>query len=165
MMGLLMIHNILPGPRLFQEMPDTLYTFFWGLLYTCFAMVVIAWPLIRFFAKVTLVPYQVLVPSIVMLCFLGAFSIRGYIFDVFIMILFGFLGYFLRKAKYPMVCIVLGLVLGAMTEANFSRALMIYGDLSFLYTRPITLALVVLTVCVIVLPYVNLKKLFSRSSK
>jgi putative tricarboxylic transport membrane protein len=158
MMGLLMIHNILPGPRLFQDVPDTLYTFFWGLIYTCFVMVIIAWPLIRVFSKVTLVPYQVLVPSIVMLCVLGAFSIRGYIFDVFVTIAFGFLGYFLRKAKYPMVCIVLGLVLGAMTEANLSRSLMIYGDLSFLWTRPLTLALVILTVLILVLPYVNFKK-------
>ena len=157
MMGLLMIHNITPGPRLFQEVPDTLYTFFWGLLYACFVMVFIAWPLLRFFAKVTVVPYQILVPAIVMLCVLGSFSIRGYLFDVFITIAFGFLGYFLRKAKYPMVCIVLGLVLGGMTESNFSRSLMIYGDLSFLYTRPITLALVILTIGIVAIPYINFK--------
>lgn len=165
MMGLLMIHNILPGPRLFQEVPDTLYTFFWGLIYTCFVMVLIAWPLIKVFAKVTLVPYQVLVPSIVMLCVLGAFSIRGYIFDVFVMLIFGFLGYFLRKAKYPMVCIILGLVLGAMTEANLSRSLMIYGDLSFLWTRPLTLILVVMTLFVLALPYINFKKIKAAFGK
>ena len=159
MMGLLMVHNIVPGPRLFQEIPDTLYTFFWGLLYSCFAMVIIAWPLIRFFAKVTVVPYQVLVPSIIMLCILGSFSIRGYIFDSFITVIFGFLGYYLRKAKYPMVCIILGLVLGSMTESNFSRSLMIYGDLSFLYTRPITLALIILTAVIVILPYFDVKKI------
>lgn len=165
MMGLLMIHNILPGPRLFQEMPDTLYTFFWGLLFTCFAMVIIAWPLLKFFAKVTLVPYQILVPTIVMLCALGSFSIRGYIFDVFITVIFGFLGYFLRKAKYPMVCIVLGLILGEMAESNLSRSIMISGDLSFLFTRPITLVLVILTFIVIVFPYINFSAIKFRFSK
>ena len=164
MMGLLMIHNITPGPRLFANIPDTMYTFFWGLLFTCVAIVIVAWPLLRFFAKVTLVPYQILVPSIVTLCVLGSFSIRGYLFDVVVTVFFGILGYFLRKAKYPMVCVVLGLVLGNMAEANLSRALIITGDLSFLYTRPITLFLVILTLVIVIMPYLDLKGLKAKFS-
>ena len=158
MMGLLMIHNILPGPQLFMESSSTLYTFFWGLIFTCFAIVVVSLPLLKFFAKVTVVPYQILVPAIVALCFIGSYSIRGYLFDVFVTVFFGILGYFLKKARFPMVCFVLGLVLGQMAETNLSRSLIIYGDLSFLYTRPITLVLTILLVAVIVLPILKRRK-------
>lgn len=163
LMGLLMIHNILPGPRLFMDSSSTLYTFFWGLIFTCFAIVIIGLPLLKFFAKVTVVPYQILVPAITMLCFIGSYSIRGYLFDVFVTIFFGILGYFLKKANYPMVCFVLGLILGEMAETNLSRSLIIYGNLSFLYTRPITLVLVLLLVAVIVLPIIKKRKYAKES--
>lgn len=159
LMGLLMIHNIIPGPRLFIDSGSTLYTFFWGLVWTCFAIVIIGLPLLRFFAKVTIVPYQVLVPSIVILCSLGAYSIRGYIFDVVITFVFGLIGYYMKKARYPMVCFVLGLVLGPTAESNLGRSLLIYGNLSFIYTRPITLTLLILLILVIVVPLVKQHRL------
>ena len=155
LMGLLMIHNIVPGPRLFLEAGPTLYTFFWGLVWTCFAIVIIGLPLLQFFAKVTVVPYQILVPSIVILCSLGAYSLRGYIFDVIITMVFGILGYYMKKARYPMVCFVLGLILGPTAESNLGRSLIIHGNLSFIFTRPITLALFILLVVVIVSPLVK----------
>lgn len=109
-----------------------------------------------------MVPYQILVPSIVVFCVLGSYSIRGYIFDVFVTVIFGIFGYFLKKANYPMVCLVLGLVLGNMVEANLSRSLIIYGNLSFLYKKPITFVLFVLTILVLVCPYLNMEKIKSR---
>ncbi len=160
LMGLLMIHNILPGPRLFIDSPLPLYTFCWCLIGTAFTIVIVGLPLLRFFAKVTVVPYQILVPVIVALCFIGSYSIHGYMFDIFVTIFFGILGYFLKKAHYPMVCFVLGLILGPMAETNLSRSLIIYGNLSFLYTRPITLILVVLLIAVVATPY--LKRVVSK---
>lgn len=95
LMGLLMIHNIIPGPRLFLDSSNTLYTFFWGMIFTCFAIVLIGMPLLRFFAKVTVVPYQILVPSIVALCLIGAYTVRGYMFDVILMV-----GFADHRAEY-----------------------------------------------------------------
>lgn len=155
LMGLLMIHNIIPGPRLFIDSPNTLYTFFWGLTFTCVGIIIVGIPLLRFFAKVTVVPYQILVPAITMLCFIGSYSIRGYLFDIFVTIFFGIIGYFLKKAKWPMVCFVLGLVLGSNAETNLFRSMIIYGDLSFIVKRPITLALAILLVIVIVWPFLK----------
>lgn len=163
LMGLLMIHNIIPGPRLFVDSSSTLYTFFWGLILTCFAIVIVGMPLLRFFAKVTVVPYQILVPAVTALCFIGAYSIRGYMFDVIVMVFFGILGYFLKKAKYPLVCFVLGLILGSMAETNLSRSLIIYGDLSFLFTRPITLVLLVLLAAVIAFPLIRNRRNVKKS--
>lgn len=155
LMGLLMIHNLLPGPSLFIEAGPTLYTFFWGLLWTCVALVIIGLPLLKFFAKVTVVPYQILVPAIVILCALGSFSIRSFMFDVAITIAFGVLGYYMKKAKYPMVCFVLGLILGPMAESNLGRSMIIYGNLSFIWTRPICLALAIALVLVIGVPLIK----------
>lgn len=155
LMGLLMIHNIIPGPRLFTDHSEALYIFFWGLVFTCFALVIIGLPLLKFFAKITVVPYQILVPAITIFCCIGAFSSRGYLFDIFVMIFFAFIGYFLKKAKYPLVCFVLGLILGPTAETNLMRSLMIYGDLSFVYIRPITLALLILLVIVIASSFVK----------
>ncbi len=161
-LGLLMLHGVDTGPKLFIDMPVTIYTFFWGLLFTCIALVIVCFPLLKFFAKVTVVPFQILVPNIIIFCVLGAFSLRGFLFDVFVAIVFGILGYFLRKAQYPMVCIVLGLVLGKLAETNLSRSLMIYKGLGFLINRPITLTLLILTIAIVVLPYVNLKSIRKR---
>jgi len=163
LMGLLMIHNIIPGPRLFTESSGTLYTFFWGLIFTCFALVIIGLPLLKFFAKVTIVPYQILVPAITILCCIGAYSSRGYLFDVFLMIFFAIIGYFLKKAKYPLVCFVLGLILGPTAETNLMRSHIIYGNLSFMYTRPITLGLLIMLIVVTASPFV--KKYKQEKSK
>ena len=163
LMGLLMIHNIVPGPRLFLDSGSVLYTFFWGLVWTCIAIVIIGLPLLRFFAKVTVVPYQILVPSIVILCSLGAYSIRGYLFDVILTVFFGVLGYYMKKARYPMVCFVLGLILGPTAETNLGRSLIIYGNFSFIWNRPITAALAILLVFVIAYPYI--KRMITKCKK
>jgi putative tricarboxylic transport membrane protein len=161
-LGMLMMHGVETGPKMFITMPVTIYTFFWGLLYTNLLLCVIAFPLLKYFAKVTIVPYQFLVPNIIVLCILGTYSLRGFFLDVIIAIVFGIVGYFLRKAKYPMVCIVLGLVLGKLAETNLGRSLMIYKNFSFLYTRPITLAFVVLTIVIVLSSFVDVKKLAKR---
>lgn len=161
-MGLLTMHGIDVGPRLFTNIPVTLYTFFWGFLFANIALVLIALPLMRYFAKLTILPYQILVPNILVLCVLGSYSLRGSFLDIIITLAFGVLGYFMRKAKFPMIGIVLGLVLGRMAEANLSRSLLIHKGWSFLYTRPITLAILILTALIIIIPNLNLKKIVAK---
>ena len=72
-----------------------------------------------------MIPKSLLVPVIVFLCFVGSFAIRSRVEDILVTIIFGFLGYFFHKKKYPTICLVLGLVLGNITEANFHRAFII----------------------------------------
>ena len=161
-MGLLMLHGIETGPNLFVKMPVEIYTFFWGLLFTNIALFIICIPLLKYFAKITIVPYQILIPNIIVLCILGTFSLRKFFFDIFLALLFGVIGYFLRKAKFPMVCVVLGLVLGQLAESNLSRSLLIYHSWSFLIERPITFGLLIITILIVILPYIDLKKLKKR---
>jgi putative tricarboxylic transport membrane protein len=161
-LGLMTMHGIETGPNLFVKMPLDLYTFFWGLIFTNIALSIICLPLLKYFAKVTLVPYQFIVPNIVIMCVLGVYGLRRSFFDVFLAILFGVFGYFLRKAKFPMVGIILGSVLGKAAEANLSRSLLVHKSWSFVYTRPITFAILILTLIIIALPYIDLKKLINK---
>lgn len=154
-MGLLTMQGIDVGPKLFAAPPTSLYVFFWGMLFTNFALVIIALPLLRYFAKVTILPYQILVPNIIVLSVLGTYSLRYSFWDVFIAGVFGIVGYFLRRANFPMVTIVLGLVLGSLAESNLSRSLMINKGWSFLYKKPICLVLLIITCLIIILPYVK----------
>lgn len=164
-MGLLTMHGIDVGPRLFTKMPVTLYTFFWGFLFANIALMIVAIPLMRIFAKMTVLPYQILVPNVLVLCVLGSYSLRGFYVDVIITLIFGVLGYFLKKAKFPMVGVVLGLVLGKMTESNLSRSLLIFKGWKFLYTRPIVLTILILTAIVMIIPYIDFKKIFNKKNR
>ena len=161
-MGLLTMHGISVGPNVFTKSGLPLYTFFWGFLFANLALILIALPLMRYFAKVTIGPYQILVPCIVSLCILGSYCLRKSFLDVGVTIVFGVLGYLLRKAKFPMVGIVLGMVLGKMCEQNLSRTLLINKGWSFLYKRPITLVILIITLLILVVPYVDFKKIFGR---
>lgn len=164
-MGLLMLQGVPVGPKLFLEIPLTTYTFFWALIFSNIALVIICLPLLKYFAKVTVVPFQLLIPTVLMLCVVGIFSIRYSMFDVVLAVAIGIGSYFFKKAGYPSVCLVLGLILGRLAEQNLSRSLMIYGDYSFLYTRPITLFLVIATIAMLFIPFIPFKKIFGKYLK
>src|SRR5207253_5431102 len=81
-----------------------------------------------------------------MLSFVASFAMRGYVEDVIVALVFGFVGYLLSRYKYPTSCLVLGLVLGGLVEANFHRSLLIgRGSYAIFFTRPIALSILVLT--------------------
>jgi len=87
-----------------------------------------------------------LLPVIVMLSFVASFAMRGYVEDVIVTLVFGFIGYLLNRFKYPTSCLVLGLVLGGLVEANFHRSLLIgRGSYAIFFTRPIALTILSLT--------------------
>ena len=158
-MGLLMLQGVPTGPRLFLEIPVTTYTFFWALVLSNIALLVICLPLLKQFAKVTTVPFQLLVPAVLMLCVIGIFSIRYALFDVIIACIIGVGSYFFKKAGYPSVCLVLGLILGRLAEQNLSRSLMVYSGYSFLYQRPITLGLLIASILMLFMPFVPFAKI------
>jgi putative tricarboxylic transport membrane protein len=117
----------------------------------------------RQFAKAVLIPNALLVPLIVVLSFVASLALRGNMEDVVVTFVFGFLGYLMSRYRYPAACLVLGLVLGDLVEANFHRALLIgRGSYAIFFTRPISLTLFVLTVAMAAWPY--LKLLFPRSN-
>lgn len=115
-----------------------MYTIFLGLLAANFFMGLFGFSAIRLFVKVINIPKKYLMPIIFTMTFVGAFAYNNSITDVFVMVGFGFLGYFLNKMEFSMSAIVIGIILGSMAESNFRGALMMSdGSLMIFLTHPI----------------------------
>ncbi len=156
MMGALTLYNITPGPQLFTEQPDIV----WGLIASLFIcnviLLVMNIPLVGLFAKLLNVPNYILVPAIAAVSFVGVYSIHSTTFDLVFMVALGVFGYFLRKLNFPLSALILGYVLGELMESNLRRALSIsQGELSILWSSPITMVLWLLAILMIFMPVIR----------
>ncbi len=125
MLSALMINGLNPGLSLFTTDGDIMYAIMLGLILVNLFMFIQGKFLTTLFAKVVSIPQEILTPIIVIFCFAGAYSVNENYFDVAVALVFGALAWVLRKLDLPPVPILLGLVLGRMTETNFRRALLI----------------------------------------
>lgn len=152
-LGAFILHGIQPGPMLMINETDLVYAIFIGCFVSIIFILVLSRPFIAMFSQALKVPYTLLGPLIMMFCILGTFSVRNNVFDLWIMLLFGVLGYFLDKAKFPIAPIVLGVVLGPIAEEQFRRAVqMSGGDFTVFMTRPISAVLIIIAVLSLFLP-------------
>ena len=154
MLSALMIIGLNPGLSLFTTDGDIIYAIMLGLILVNLFMFLQGKFLTSLFAKVVSIPQEILTPIIVIFCFAGAYSVNENYFDVAVALVFGVLAWVLRKLDLPPVPILLGLVLGRMTETNFRRALLISnGDPSIfvqsIYCK-IFLALIIVAVAAII---------------
>ncbi|UAL48022.1 tripartite tricarboxylate transporter permease [Sutcliffiella horikoshii] len=156
LLGAFILHGMQPGPMLFKTEPELMYTIFAGLLLANVAMLLVSKPFIKVFQKIVNVPYHVLGPLVVVFCVIGTYTVRNNYFDILIMVLFGILGFILEKYKFPLATIILGVVLGPLTESEFRRSIqMSNGDFSIFFTRPISLTLIIISVLMLFYPVVN----------
>ena len=125
MLSALMINGLNPGLSLFTTQGNIMYAIMLGLILVNIFMLLQGKFLTTLFAKVVSIPQEILTPIIVIFCFAGAYSVNENFFDVGVALIFGMLAWILRKLELPPVPILLGLVLGSMTETNFRRALLI----------------------------------------
>ncbi len=140
------MHGLQPGVQFFERSGTLPYTVFIGILLAQFSFFGLGIVLARHIIKTVLIPNELLLPVIVMLSFVASFAMRGYVEDVIVTLVFGFIGYLLNRFKYPTSCLVLGLVLGGLVEANFHRSLLIgRGSYAIFFTRPIALTILSLT--------------------
>ena len=119
--------GLTPGPMLFETNKVLVYTIFIGMLVANILMCVCGFAGIRVFSKVLSVPKVILTPIIFALCIIGSFAMKNSLFDVWVMLIAGVVGYFLSKAKVPTSPAILGLILGPMAEKNFRTALLKSG--------------------------------------
>ncbi len=153
LMGALIIQGIEPGPR-FLVMGSMPYTVFAGMVLSQATFLVSGVLLGRLFIRVVYLPNVIIAPIIAVLTFLGAFAERNNPFDIFLVLLFGVLGYALDKLRYPAVCMVLGLIMGPLVEANFHRSLGIsFGSYAIFFNRPIAATLLLITFLFLIGPY------------
>lgn len=125
MLSALMINGLNPGLSLFTTDGDIMYAIMLGLIVVNIFMFLQGKFLTKFFAKVVSIPTEILTPIIVIFCFAGAFSVNSNYFDLGVALTFGIISWIMRKLDLPAVPMLLGLVLGNMTETNFRRALVI----------------------------------------
>jgi TctA family transporter len=151
MLGALMIQGITPGPKLMTEHPDI----FWGLVMSFWIgnviLVVLNIPLIGLWVRILTVPYQLLYPAILMFVCIGVYTVNTNTFDVWMVVLFGVLGYATRIADLPAAPVLLGFVLGPMMEEHFRRAMLVAdGDFLALFHRPVSGVVLGLTLAILV---------------
>jgi putative tricarboxylic transport membrane protein len=142
MIGAMMIHNIQPGPQVLTRNP----ALFWGLITSMWIgnlmLVILNLPLIGIWIKMLKVPYRYLFPAIVLFCAIGGYSVNNATFDIWMLAVFGFVGYVFIKLGCEPAPLVLGFILGPMMEENLRRALLLsLGDWSTFVTRPLSAGL------------------------
>jgi len=156
MIGAFTIHGLQPGPLLFVTSKNLVYAIFIGMFAANILLVLGGLLGVRLFVKVLDVPYKYLAPLIMVLCFLGSFAISNSMTDVWIMFIASIVGYAMNKAQFPFAPMVLGVILGPMTEVSFRRALIISGgDVWAMLTRPITASLLVLSCLSMAYPFIQ----------
>jgi putative tricarboxylic transport membrane protein len=156
LLGGLILWGYKPGPLLIQEHPEL----FWGLVASMYIgnvmLLVLNLPLVPLFAQILRLPNYVLYPLIIGISIVGVYSVNNSLFDVWVMGLFGLLGYFMRKLDFPAAALILGMVLGDSLERALRQSLMMsQGDIAILFNRPISGTLLVIAAAILLLPAVR----------
>ena len=139
--GLLM-HNVEPGPLLFQNAPQVFWTYIAALYIGNVVLLFLNLPLVGIFARVATIRPVILMPVVCTICLLGVYCSRNNMFDVWVMVIAGVIGVFFRIWKYPVAPLVVGLILGPMAENSFRKTLlMFHGSLVPMLERPIALTI------------------------
>jgi putative tricarboxylic transport membrane protein len=158
LMAAMMIHGLNPGPNLMLESPLFFYEIIAMLVIADMSKLIFGFVLVRPLIKILLVPRERLMPIVFVLCVVGAYAITSRVFDIYVMLVFGLIGFVMRELKFNMAPLILGLVLGDLLEKNLTRGLVLSsGSLLPFFTRPVCAVLSALTIFSIIwsIPAVN----------
>src|SRR5207247_1613219 len=146
MMGAFLLHGIQPGPLLFTRQTSEVYTIFAGMILANILMIALGFVAALSFALLMKVPAPILNTFIVVFCFLGAFALRNDLADVWLTMLFGVLGFVMRRYDLPIPPLVMGIILGPMAAQYFLTSMVSHGnDLTVFVTRPVSAALLAIS--------------------
>jgi putative tricarboxylic transport membrane protein len=158
-LGAFMLHGIQPGPQVMASSSAIVYTVFASLFLGLALMCVLGYFAIRPLVKILDLPEAVVSAYVLILCFIGALSIRNNITDLWLMIGFGVLGYLFERLKVPVAPLVLGVILGPLAEASFMNTMISFGnDWTVFFTRPIAGTVMVFTIAMLLLPFVQQRR-------
>jgi putative tricarboxylic transport membrane protein len=161
MLVVMQFHGVSFGPSLFQQEPKVGYGMFMAMAVAYFIMILTILPLSRYMSRVTTVPTIYLAPMIISFTLVGAFVPREYMFDIYLALAFGVIGYIARRTGYHVAAILIGVILGPLLETYFLRALKkSEGDISVLFSSTLGNILWVALIVSLVLPLV-----FDRNRK
>jgi putative tricarboxylic transport membrane protein len=156
LLGGLMIWGLQPGPLLFVEQKD----FVWGLIASMYlgniAGLIVVLTCVPLFAAILRVPFSVIAPIIMVVCAIGAYTVHNAIFDVWMMVVFGVLGYLFKKLQYPLAPMVLAIVLGDAAESSFRQAMLVsQGDMSIFFSKKLVGFMTALSLALLFWPFVS----------
>ena len=139
LLAALFIHNVRPGPFIMIEAPHFVFQVFWMMAFAMVAMATLGLLLTRPLLLILRIPSERLMPAIFVLCVIGPYALSQRLFDVYVMVVFGILGFALRQMRYPMAPLILGIILGAMIDQNLRRSLQLArGDPIQFIDRPLS---------------------------
>src|SRR5207247_470123 len=156
LLGGLLIWGLQPGPLLFVEKKE----FVWGLIASMYlgniAGLLIVLTTVPWWAAILRIPFAIIAPVIVVICAIGAYTVHNNMFDVFMMVVFGVVGYLFKKLKYPLAPLVLALVLGDMAETAFRQSMLLSkGSMGIFYSNPLVGSIVTLALVILCWPLVS----------
>ena len=157
LLGGLMIWGLQPGPLLFIEKPD----FVWGLIASMYLGnimgLIVVLTCVPFFAAILRVPFSIIAPVILVICAIGAYTVHNSMFDVWLMVVFGVMGYIFKKLDYPLAPLVLALVLGDRAEDSFRQSmLMSQGDMRIFYANSLVGTITTLSLLLLFWPLISM---------
>jgi putative tricarboxylic transport membrane protein len=159
MMIVLTYHGLVLGPRLFIERPEIAYGVFMQMAVCYLLMTLMILPLARYMSRVVWIPTKFLVPLILSLVTVAAFSEREYVFDMGLALVFGIIGYIARKTRYEVTAMLIGVLMGPLLEQYLLRALRVgQGDITILFSSPIGNILWVMVILALLLPWLRRRK-------
>ena len=152
LLGALIALNVTPGPRLMIDEPHI----FWAVIMSMFignlVLLILNLPLIPYIAKVLAIPRNYLIPFILFFTLMGAYIGQNNATELLLLVAFGVCGIALKFANFPLPPLLIGFILGGMLEDNFSRSMQLYGGISFIWERPMTMGLLIIAVSLVLLP-------------
>ena len=165
LMGALMIYGLQPGPLMWQQNPQFVWTIIASMYVGNIMLLILNLPLVGLWAKVCQIPYSILAPIVLIFCAIGVFSVRSNIFDLWVALLFGFIGYTMRKLEYPPAPMLLCMILGDQLESSFRQSLVLSGgSLSIFVSRPIAAVLLALAVILTVTALMVRRRVFAPAA-
>ena len=154
-LGTLIMNGVQPGPAMFTQHAELSFTVIGSMLISNAMLFVMSLPLVGFWARISKVPYSVLGPIVLAVCLIGAYAPRNSMFDVYVAIGFGVIGYLMRRFEWPMSPLILGFLMGPMFEQSMRQSLAISnGTVGIFFTRPITAVCIAAAVLVLVVTIV-----------
>ena len=155
LLGAFMIHGVTPGPLMMKQNPGI----FWGVIVSMYIgnimLLILNLPLITIWVQVLKVPYKILFPLILLFCLIGVYSVNNVVFDIYIMLIFGIMGYLMKKFGYEGAPLVLAFVLGPLMENNLRKSLiMSQGDFTIFLARPLAAASLIVALFLLISPII-----------
>ncbi len=156
LIGAFMVHGLTPGPLLFAHSGNVVYSIFAALIVANIFMVIIEYGGMRIFVKLLSIPKYILLPTIMVLCVVGAFGLNNRVFDAWTVLIFGIVGYVLSSFDFPLTPVILGFILGPMVELYLRRGLqMAQGRLYVFLSSPIAALFIIIALVTVTVSFIQ----------